>query len=60
MQVLEGESKLMDNKVFTAELQDAIMKIVKKGNSAEIKKENNKLVVVEIERRVRNKTSITG
>ena len=50
----------MDNKVFTAELQDAIMKIVKKGNSAEIKKENNKLVVVEIERRVRNKTSITG
>jgi hypothetical protein len=60
MQVLEGESKLMDNKVFTAELQDAIMKIVKKGNSAEIKKENNKLVLVEIERRVRNKTSITG
>lgn len=50
----------MDNKVFTAELQDTIMKIVKKGNSAEIKKENNKLVVVEIERRVRNKTSITG
>ena len=50
----------MDNKVFTAELQDAIMKIVKKGNSAEIKKENNKIVVVEIERRVRNRTSITG
>jgi hypothetical protein len=60
MQVLEGESKLMDSKVFTAELQDAILRIVKKGNSAEIKKENNKLVVVEIERRVRNKTSITG
>ena len=50
----------MNNTVFTAELQYAILRIVKKGNSAEIKKENNKIVVVEIERRVRNKTSITG
>lgn len=50
----------MDSKVFTVEMLDTILKIVKKGNSAEIKKENNKLVVVEIERRVKNKTSITG
>jgi hypothetical protein len=41
-------------------MDERALKIVKKGNSAEIKKENNKLVVVEIERRVRNKTSITG
>lgn len=46
--------------LFDSEVTDLIMKIVLKGNSAEIKKENNKLVVVEIERRVRNKTSITG
>lgn len=46
--------------MFTSEVIDLIMKIVRKGNTAEIKKENNKLVIVEIERRVRNKTSIIG
>ncbi len=46
--------------LFTSEVIDLIMKIVRKGNSVELKKENDKLVVVEIERRVRNKTSITG
>lgn len=46
--------------IFTPEMVDLIMKILRKGNSAEIKKENNKLVIVEIERRVRNKTSIIG
>lgn len=45
---------------FTPEIIDVILKIIRRGNSAEIKKENNKLVVIEIERRVRNKTSITG
>ena len=49
-----------ENILFTPEVVDLIMKIVRRGNSAEIKKENNKLVIVEIERRVRNKTSITG
>ena len=39
---------------------ELIWKILKKGNSVELKKENNKLVVVEIERRVKEKTSITG
>ena len=47
-------------KMFTPEVIDLIMKIVRKGNAAEIKKENNKLVIVEIERRVRNTTSIIG
>ena len=47
-------------KLFTPEVVDLIMKIVQKGNAAEVKKENNKLVIVEIERRVRNKTSIIG
>ena len=49
-----------ENILFTPEVVDLIMKILRRGNSAEIKKENNKLVIVEIERRVRNKTSITG
>ena len=46
--------------LFTPEVINLIMRIVRKGNSAEIKKENNNLVIVEIERRVRNKTSIIG
>lgn len=51
----------MDDKiVFTPEMLELIVRIVRRGNSAEIKKENNKIVIVEIERRVRNKTSITG
>jgi len=37
-----------------------ILAILKKGNNAEIKKENGKLVVVEIQRKVKTKTSITG
>ena len=49
-----------ENLLFTPEVIDLIMRIVRRGNSAEIKKENNKLVIVEIERRVRNKTSIIG
>lgn len=40
--------------------QDAIIEILRKGNNAEIKKENNQIVVVEIHRKVRDKTSITG
>ena len=37
-----------------------ILAILKKGNNAEIKKENGKLVVVEIQRKVKVKTSIIG
>lgn len=39
---------------------DLIIKIIKRGNTAEVKRENNKIVVVEIQRKVRTKTSITG
>lgn len=49
-----------EKSIFTPGMVDLIMKILRRGNAAEIKKENNKLVIVEIERRVRNKTSIIG
>ena len=42
------------------EVIQMILTILKKGNNAEIKKENGKLVVVEIQRKVKTKTSITG
>lgn len=45
---------------FSAEVIDLIMRILKRGNTVEIKKENNKLVIVEIQRRVKDKTSIIG
>lgn len=51
---------MCNSEAFTADVISLIMQIVKRGNSAEIKKENNKLVVVEVERRVKSKTSITG
>lgn len=37
-----------------------ILAILKKGNNVELKKENGKLVVVEIQRKVKIKTSTTG
>lgn len=45
---------------MTSETADLILSIMKRGNTAEIKKENDKIVVVEIQRRVRNKTPISG
>ena len=50
----------MGNLTFTPEMLELIAKILKKGNTVELKKENSKLVVVEIARQVRNKTSIIG
>ena len=46
--------------LLTSETADLILTILKRGNTAEVKKENDKIVVVEIQRRVRNKTPITG
>lgn len=46
--------------IFNAEVIEAISRILKRGNPAELKKENGKLVVVEIERKVKTKTSING
>lgn len=41
---------------FSPEIVELILKILSSGNAAEIKKENNKLVVVEIKRQVKSKT----
>ena len=46
--------------IFNAEVIESITRILKRGNSVELKKENGKLVVVEIERKVKTKTSING
>ena len=50
----------MNKNIFTAEVAEAVIEILKKGNAAELKRENGKLVVVEIHRKVKNKTLITG
>ncbi len=50
----------VSSKCFTEGVVQEISKIIKRGNSAELKKENNKLVVVEIRRKAKIKTSITG
>ncbi len=50
----------MNNNVFSQELTDVIFKILKNGDSVELKKENGKLVVVQIQRKVKNKTLING
>ena len=38
----------------------AIEAIIKRGNVAEVKKEKDNIVVVEIKRQVKNKTAIIG
>jgi len=40
--------------------QSVVEDIIKRGNVAEVKREQNKIVVVEIIRKVKNKTAITG
>lgn len=47
-------------KMFTDEVAEEVWRILKRGNSAELKKENGKLVIVEIQRKVKIKTSATG
>lgn len=49
-----------EKNLFNDEVVDLILKILKRGDTVEIKKENNKLVIVEIQRKVKNKTSIIG
>lgn len=46
--------------LFNKESEELIKKILRNGNSVEIKKENGKIVVVEIQRKVKTKTLITG
>lgn len=52
--------KTQEPKIFSAEMIEEITRILKHGNSVELKRENGKLVVVEIQRKVKSKTSITG
>ena len=49
----------MEEKI-TPEVIDIILNILKKGNSAELRKERGKLIVVEIKRKVKTKTAING
>lgn len=42
------------------EVVQIIWDIIRRGNSAEIKKEHNNIVVVEIKRQAKIKTAITG
>ena len=49
----------MEGKI-TPEVIDIILNILKKGNSAELKKEQGRLIVVEIKRKVKTKTAING
>lgn len=50
----------MENNLFSSEAIAEIGRILKKGNTVEIKKVNGALVIVEIQRKVKNRTSITG
>ena len=50
----------MNNEVFTPEVIDTILTILKSGDNVELKKINNQLVVVRIKRRVVYKTPTTG
>ena len=46
--------------LFSDDVVEEINRIFKHGNTVELKKENGKLVVVEIQRKAKIKTSITG
>ncbi len=52
--------KTQESTFFLAEVIEEITHILKHGNSVELKRENGKLVVVEIQRKVKSKTSIIG
>lgn len=45
---------------FTDEVVGEICRILKRGDTVELKRENGKLVVVEIQRKAKIKTSIIG
>lgn len=49
-----------ENSLFSAELVDMILQILKRGDTVELKRENGKLVVVEIRRKMKTKASFEG
>lgn len=53
------ETKQQELKTLN-ELLDIVEKILKRGNTAEIKRERDNVVIVEIQRQVKIKTSING
>lgn len=46
--------------LLSAETAEVILGILRRGNTAELKREHGKLVVVEIQRKMKTKTSING
>lgn len=50
----------MNKDIFTDEVVDTISRIIKRGDSVELKRENGKLVIVEIQRKVKIRTSAIG
>lgn len=50
----------MESTLLSEEVIEEIVRILKHGDTVELKKENNKIVVVEIRRKVKTKTSIIG
>lgn len=51
---------MINNELFTPEIVEQILRILKSGNSVELKKERDSLVVVEIQRKVKIKASAIG
>lgn len=51
---------MIELKLLSQEVIEEINRILKHGNTVEIKCENGKLVVVEIQRKAKIKTSING
>lgn len=51
---------MINNELFTPEVVEQILRILKSGNSVELKKERDSLVVVEIQRKVKIKASAIG
>lgn len=50
----------IDKSLFTNELISELESIIKKGNTVELKRERDKLVIVEIQRKVKIKKSTIG
>ena len=46
--------------LFDKKITEIVLQAFKRGNTVELKKEQGKLVVVEIQRKVKTKASITG
>lgn len=49
----------MEDALKNPELINCIIRALKKGNAVELKREKDNIVVVEIERKCKNKTTIT-